>query len=500
MLLAQTATTQSAYIQSYSPVNFSKTNVLPTGPVVTQGADLYIGSTKVRFHIATLTDNACAPSNPDQVVSLLKSRGYNAVRLHHIDRGLREGWWSVSKITSFMDKLYAAGIRVSIDLVSKRGETWMTGVDGYKLDLYENRNNARADLEYYVQNIAPILKHPALYLVCLVNEGATILRNNNSPAGAAAKATSFYQWGAGLARYYGYKGLVTDLPDGAVDTPTFGPVAKNFDVCTIHFYGGHPDVANQRYFQNSWALEGWNWGTSVWYGLTSQRPVIVQEWGCLPFNTYRGANSAFVIAEMANYGFDGEAQFCFASNQAYLDGNYDRIDWYNFSTDRPRLIADLFAAAVNAYGNGKRTSYFWGHATPPESSKYTWATDKVKLVVDGSKATGTVFVSDTQALVFVWNATSIDGFSSTPVGEMFQVLNFGSVTQTSGILNTVDMGSGYKVASVTEVNPWTGDEIATCGVTGSTFKPTTGCGVFRMSYKKSNTTSTFTFTVGKNRK
>src|SRR5690242_4554398 len=123
-----TATSSSiSSLSSSSAINFATANTLPAGPVTAKGTDLYVGSTRVRFHIATLTDNACTPRDPAATAAMLKSRGYNAVRLHHIDRGLREGWWTAAQITNFMDQLYANGIRVSIDLVSKRGETWMTG-------------------------------------------------------------------------------------------------------------------------------------------------------------------------------------------------------------------------------------------------------------------------------------------------------------------------------------------------------------------------------------
>lgn len=459
--------------------------ILKLGALTIKDKSLYVGSTKVRFHVATLTDGACFQNDPVAFATMLKSRGYNAVRLHHCDRLIRENPALVAKGVAFLDALYALGMRASIDLVSKRGETWSTGVDGYKLDLYMNRNSARADLTDYVNLIKPILNHPALWCVCLVNEGATILRNNNSAAGAQAYAKAFYDWGSTLVRSLGYKGFLTDLPDGFVDPVTFGEVAKGFDIVTMHFYGGHPDEGNKKFFLNSWPLEGWNIGTAQYYVNIAGRPVYVQEWGCLPFNPKRGANEAFLAAEMFKRGYVAEAQFCFASNLDFAAGKFSKVDWYNLVTDRQRSVSALFAAYVNQYG-GADTDYFFGHYATPQkqSSSYRWACAKISLSVTDGSAKAVVSATATKAFVFLWDQTAIKGYDDQPIGEQRQVVSYGGTQQASFSPGMVSVKDGYRVTSAYEIDPATGERISECIVSDGAFLPVSGCGVWEVNVRR----------------
>jgi hypothetical protein len=259
-----------------------------------------------KLYGVNVTDGACAPRDPSRAASLLASFGVNWVRLHHIDRGLREGWWSVGGILNFMDALYANGIRVSVDGTSKLGEIYPSGQEGFKRDLYAGNRNAEKLYAENLDRIKPLLRHRACFMVCLVNEGAHM----TSPS----QARRFWQRWSPRFRSVNSDLLISDCPDAASEQgerfQQYRQLAKSYDVVLCHYYNS--DGSAQGHGNN--IFDGWNWYSVLNFGKGLHKPVMIQEFGSYRSNEHQGSNLAFVHYESIRRNFS-TCEFSFASNE-----------------------------------------------------------------------------------------------------------------------------------------------------------------------------------------
>lgn len=288
----------------------SLTDISPVFPVsnrITAKGSIrnYILNGKKLYGV-NLTDGACAPQNPAAAANLLAAYGINWVRLHHIDRGLREGWWSAQSIVRFMDALYANGIRVSVDGASKIGEIYPSGQEGFKRDLYGGNRNAERLFAENFDRIRPILKHRACFMVCLVNEGAHM----TSPS----QARKFWQEWSPRFRSVNPDLLISDCPDAAAEQgdrfQQYRQLAKSYDVVLCHYYNS--DGSAQGHGSN--IFDGWNWYSVLNFGKGLHKPVMIQEFGSYRSNEHQGSNIAFVHYESIRRNFS-TCEFSFASNE-----------------------------------------------------------------------------------------------------------------------------------------------------------------------------------------
>lgn len=288
-----------------------------------------------------VTDGGCAPSDPVAAAKLLASYGVNWVRLHHIDRGLVEGWWTVDQILAFMDAGVQNGIRFSVDGCSKLGELYS---GDFKKDLYEGVDAAKTLYLKNVDRITPILKHRGCWGLCLVNEPANRLSHETGPELVKA----FFQEMAPIFRAINPLLALTDASDAwaQFDHPSpYAEAASLYDWLSIHDYNGGEDFGPSG--KGSWVGEGWpTWKIRLFVGRTRELagrfvPVMIQEFASYNVNRFYVANEIFIQTIAALEGWS-TCQFAFATNQDCWDGKGQ--DVYATVTDASRLKTLLYGA------------------------------------------------------------------------------------------------------------------------------------------------------------
>lgn len=440
-----------------------------------KGQDIYYGATRIQLNGTNLTDEACFPKDPVATAKMLSALGKNWVRLHHIDYILIANPSRVKEIVAFMDACYNMGILVSIDGQSKQGESTV-GVDAYRLAIYKDPVK---NLFPYLQTIQPILQHKALFLFCLVNEGAHVLVNSMSGADATKLADTFYTTASAQVRALGFNGFITDLSDGWNWADVFLPVLKKMDICTIHYYNAPLDTGNRKFMEDSWPYDGWNWGNVINVGKASGKPVLIQEWRSIPHNPKRGANAVFFLSEINRNGFAGHASFCLASNADFLAGNFTSIDQYASVTDLPGLLSEFLGSIIMAYDTKAGTTYSWGQS-PGWSQVYSYSTSSIKANVNGEQATITIKQNDTIYWVFSFDRVETRGLEVNKIDQNWrQITNAGTKDQISYIPPTIDLG--LPIANAMDIDPKTGNVAATVSINGTTFQPVRSCSVTRVS-------------------
>lgn len=338
-----------------------------------------------RLYGVNVTDGACAPKDPVAAAKLLSSYGVNWVRLHHIDRGLAEGWWRVDQILAFMDALFAAGIRVSVDGCSKIGETYPGGNDAFKGDLYKNVDAAVSLYKQNVERIKPILQHKACFMLCMVNEGAHMTTPD--------LAKAFWNRWSVVFRGINPDLLLTDLPDAPASDQYFwqyADVIKGFDVFAGHYYNsdGNADGQGNNIF------DGWTWWRILSMADATRKPVFIEEFGSYQSNPFQGGNLAFVHFEAARRNFS-TCEFSFASNEeGWAGGGGDRFTICNDPLRRSLFLMGAYVYKnakapfvvswpADTFGNwGTNYSFQGGTVTASEqycrAGSYIWTWDKAR--------------------------------------------------------------------------------------------------------------------------
>lgn len=483
------------YPKQYSTLDFTSRNKLPVGKIEVSGINLVIDNKIVRMVGYNLTDSACFPSNPSEIAQQLRRRGVNWVRLHHIDRILSEGWGSVSTLMNFVDALYTVGIRVSVDLYSKRHESSSWGNDGFKTAIYNANADARKDLASYASlllntpvNGRTLARHPGLFLVCLINEGAHLFMGQDD---AVEKFKETFRWGKQLLLSFGYDGLISDCPDAVSDAGRFAPAAIEYDVALCHHYGDDArSTWNNAYWQTGWPVQGWQWGACLWYAQQVNKPMLLQEYGSLAFNPFRAVNGAFTAAELNRGGYSSCA-FAWASNDWFLSGNAANVDFFCLATDLPRVVSDSFTAAMSHHDLRTNVSYFWGHAIGAQSDKYEYKSDYSIVKIEGQSGfavlsiNGKVSVSK-KFLVFLFDRTESRGLDTEAVIDVPNDLNRkivtpGSVQQAVYQGYSVTIPTNFGIKSAYQLNPWTGEKLCACKWDGKNVLTANSCGIVEVN-------------------
>lgn len=441
-------------------------NSLPQGPIVPVGQTLTINGKPIFLYGTNITYLGCFPPDPLKAADFLHRRGYNWVRLHHVDVLLRTGQKTVAELLKFADALYARGIRVSIDGLSQ--------YSGYsKLSLYQGQN--RADYERYVRSLEPILKHPGCFLFTLVNEGMTELKNSSS----VTRAPEFYTWGKNLVQSLGFQGVVGDGGDMNIDPPLFAATARQQDIVLSHIYGTHPQGGKYRY--ESWAENGQFAGVSFWLQGLAVKPMVFQEAGCLPFAADRGVNEVFLASE-ARKRCSGINFFQSFSNLAQWRMEFSQVDDFSYFTDYPRLVARIAGALISRYGGGTETDYYNGHSIGKRDPNYRRVTDKVKVFVTREKATVIVSPSSKKRYVVLLDATMIRGYqSSTAADGWISTVNRGGKTLGFWEASPVDLGA--EISGAYRLDPWNLTQVGTMQKSGTSFVPDKSCAVYQVNLK-----------------
>ena len=485
----------NVYPKQYSTLDFSNLNRLPLGQLSVQGTNLTIGSKIVRMVGYNLTDSACFPSNPSEVAQQIRRKGVNWVRLHHIDRIISEGWGSVAQLIAFVDALYAVGIRVSVDLYSKRHEASSWGNEGFKAAIYNGDAPARADLASYANNLLntpvngrTLAQHPGLFLVCLINEGAHLFMGQDS---AVDKFKETFRWGKALLLSFGYTGLISDCPDAVSDAGRFAPAAAEYDVALCHHYGDDArSTWNNAYWQTGWPVQGWQWGTCAWYAAMVNKPMLLQEYGSLAYNPFRAVNGAFTASELNRGGFSSCA-FAWASNSGFLSGNVNTVDFFCLLTDLPRVVADAFTIAMSHYDLRTNVTYFWGHETGQQSDKYSYKSDYAHVYIDGQTGYAVLSVRGNMSvskkfLVFLFDRTESKGLdtetlSGVPGDLSRKIISPGSVQQAVFPGYKVNIPTIFGIKSAYQLNPWTGEKLCACRWDGKDVLAANSCGIIEVN-------------------
>jgi hypothetical protein len=410
--------------------------------------------------------------DPKKIVEQMASKGYNWFRLHHIDGLIRRGELTVEEVLAFADVLQAAGMVFSLD-----------GISDYKAypfnSLYQEQNET--DYAGYLRKIGEILRHPACLYINLVNENFTNLKN----AGLTSKIPGFYaKWKAFLKDEIGFKGYVTDGGDANIDPPHFAPLMKDFDLVVGHAYGTHPE--NGRWHAEDWKFRGELLGVSAWLAGMVSGPMLMQEWGCLPFDDYRGVNGAFALNEFVKR-FAGFASYQWASNQAQMRGEYSQVDDYSICTDYPRAVTEVLAAALVKYDKRIEKDYYWGHvqSVSKKDTNYRRITNEVITNLSYGQGKVIVKVSSKKLLVFLFDETRIRGYQK--VDEAYKGGTWSKTTNRGGKQvgfwdgQFVDLGA--EVSGAYRLDPWKLSQVGTMVKSGTGFIADRSCAVYSVNLR-----------------
>jgi hypothetical protein len=329
-----------------------------------------------------VTDGACAPQNPVAAASLISSYGVNWVRLHHIDRGLAEGWWTVPQILAFEDALYDKGIRVSVDGMSKLGELYSGDL---KKDLYDQNPNAEALYRQNLERIKPILQHKATFMVDMVNEGYHVT--------TALKALAFFLKWEPYFKGVNPDLLLTDCADAdGGNTET----AKHYGVVIIDFYGGFEDFTNLDVKPN-WIFEGWNFRGIRDYVKATGKQVMIQEYGSYKVNPHQGANEAFLLTMAAKENWSVN-MFAFATNEEGWTGA--STDRYAATNDPLQLYILLLQSYLLKNKQGTVVDYWGGDTWDSVANNWRWDN---RYAVHGTNFVGTENYIKINNYLWTWN-------------------------------------------------------------------------------------------------
>ena len=322
-----------------------------------------------------LTGMACFPTSDSQATVWAKDlarRGYNCVRLHHIDWVIRDrGWGFKSNADRFIAALKREGIYVAIDLFSDRA----TDRNGFKRGVLEGDSRIRADWAGYAKRLLTQASgvrgclawkdEPAIFGITPLNEDDPRFLGANP-----SKYDSAYRWMLQVVRDTGYDGLVWGLNSG-VD-PRFNSTASIFNVEDFHVYWDHPQ--GDESLDTSGVRQHWQFPVRR----ISSRPWITTEWGSLPYNKLRGETGLFFAAQMAANKASAVMSFALATNEVMMEPRMAPIDQFAFHTDPVRLATDrIMVLLLRKPADSASVNWNRGQGT------YTYSSPEYKIRIAG---------------------------------------------------------------------------------------------------------------------
>ncbi len=330
-----------------------------------------------RLHGASLTDGAVNPI--DYVTAAIKFTefGFNHARFHHTE------WQDVGRMEAFANELGNRGCRFSIGLADKLGEKYHGGIDGFKIDLYNQVPEAETLYLQNLERLTPLLRNRFCFLVVLCNEAAHLV--------TPALARRFWLKWSPIVRAINPNLLLSDCSDPQTDTPGFAEVAKLYDVATYHYYNSDGNADGQ----GNNIYEGWNWRIANWYADICGKRMIINEFGSYASNPHQMSNIAFVMLQCLRYGWSC-THFSFASNEEGWMGKGG--DKFTIVNDPCRHSLAILGVYLLKYGKSGGKA-FWGGDVNQWSSVYQYAGGNAM----GNESYAQVKVSDTKTLIWNFN-------------------------------------------------------------------------------------------------
>ena len=407
-----------------------------------------------------LTGMACYPTSDSQAASWAKDlarRGYNVVRLHHIDWVIRDrGWGFKANADRFIAALKREGIYVTIDLFSDRVEDR----SGFKRGVINGDARIRNDWAAYAKRLLTQASgakgcqawkdEPAIFGINPLNED-----DPRFIGASTSRYDSAYRWMLKVVRDTGYDGLVWGLNSGV--NPAFRSTATLFNVEDFHVYWDHP--MGDESLDTSGVRQHWQFPNRQF----ATRPWITTEWGSLPYNKFRGETGLFFAAQMAHAKASAVMSYALATGETLMSSQLLPIDQFGFSTDPVRLATDrimvllLRRPADNVRVNWNRSQGTYSY----DSSLY-----KIRIEGEGNNRDadflgsldGTSLGSSKRMLLVRFGDAQNSGFRSRLVRDrvVFKVENRGG-SPVREIANT----SPYEIRSsrnlrAFDLDPYTG--------------------------------------------
>lgn len=349
------------------------------GRVIADGSNLRFErdarGTRRIFVGTNLTGMACFPTSETQARDWARDlavRGYNCVRLHHIDWVIRDrGWDFKVHADRFIAALKREGIYVTIDLFSDRARDR----NAFKRGVLNGDSRIRADWLAYSRRL---LTQPSQVRGCLAwKDEPAILGlcpiNEDDPRFIGASVDRYegaYRWMVGEIRAIGFKGLLWGLNSG-VDA-RFLSTGKRFDAEDFHVYWDHPQ--GDESLDTSGVRQHWQFPVRR----LADKPWISTEWGSLAFNRLRGETGLFFAGQLSARGASMALSFALATNEAMMSDRLAPIDPFGFHSDPVRLATDrAMVLLMRRRGSNPKVDWNW------QAGTYRLRSDRYDLQIEG---------------------------------------------------------------------------------------------------------------------
>lgn len=455
--------------KGYLDLTTKSTLGAPTYWPSVSGSSIYFGTKSVRFLIETLSDDACFFTSYEEAyktIASIKSRGKNAIRLHHIDQILSKNPKRIVELMFAINAISALGMRVFIDLYSKRGED-TEGVDKHKVGIIKMEEPYfGAYLNYTSLLLSELATNKTVVAINLVNESMHLFNVEEIPT-----QTAFYSFMKDYLTKLGYGGLIMMNGDSVHQGESILELNKYQDLSNIHFYGDHPSD-NMGYATGLWTKQPWQWGTAKDLGLFNNNPTIVEEVGDLFANPHRCANiGGFLACEFSRYRPAGIGHFLWASNKDFLAGSFNSPDTYCYCTDDSRMVADWALTLLFHYDKWViEPQITWDTNGGYYSYKSEYAYCEINTQGVGYlyiSTTGKLSNSTNGFLLMLDNSIS-RYFESVPnSSDIFwkKIVNKGTLPMVfMNLKQKLNLPIGTKTTTVYDIDIRTGDRLATVNV------------------------------------
>lgn len=277
---------------------------------------------------------------PEQVKTF-GSFGQNWARAHHLATALKKGWMTVGQVSQTWDLFKANGIRTSIDLVENLGENTPWGLRGFKEKLCQFDPQAEEILKAYIIEIADLLRHPALFMVGIINECVEFL-----DADIMRKLRE--KWVPIIKSYNPHVMVYTTNDFWTSPKQYLLDLIVEEDAFCANFYGGVEDFHSDAKpsWMNEWQVRDLKWWVSVIRGHGPQ-PVFITEFGSYNVNPYYVENEVSMHVTAATEGW---------STAAYAYSTGSLTDKYSIESDPTRALTLLFGGYLNKNRTGLKST------------------------------------------------------------------------------------------------------------------------------------------------